>query len=817
MQNKKILSTLIIALLAFSMIFAFIPMASAAITATLDPPSGPVGTSVKVSGENASLGGLVEVYWETTAPENLLNTTYATGAGIYECNVTIPADVQGDHFVIVKDVSTGSTTAPTFTIASAITLTPTSGIPEDSVDVAGTGFAANSNITLMFMNATAIDITPTPQPKTDSLGSFSATFEVPTVVYATYNVNATDETPNTALANFTVGATITLTPDEGPTGKVVAISGRGFTETADLNVTITVAGITAPQVAPIKTKVDGTFTGQFIVPTVAVAPQDVNASDGTTWAITTFNVTKTTTITLNPTAGQPNWSVTIEGVYFTAIAGTEVKVKFQELTVKTLYTNATGGFKGTFIVPSFETGSYIVNATDENGLKDTAGFTIAITLIFLTPSEGPTGTNVTIAGYGFTKTTGITANVTIGTLLVKTGIPVNDTTGRFTATFIVPTLPAATYEVTAIDSGNLTAKTSFTVTKSTELIITPSSAYPEYTGVSIVGNYFSGNSTVDVVLYNATYSAVLGNYTTFANGTFTGTFNVPDIDLGNYFINATDTYLFPDNLELIHVLEIPFSIVKVVVQMETRASKYLQGDIVSFYIKSDLPYNITIEIKDPTNYPYGSISITTGEWVTLDDYSVVPYNKALVTLPSDAKTGTWNWTATIGAESETGTFTVETRPTLGTIVDLITGPDGVLARIDTAKGEILVELADIDARITSIEGSIATIETDVGTIKTDIATINLKVVAINGTVATIKTDLGTMQGTVTSIDGNVATIKTDVGTVKADVSDIVTDVSDIAETGVTIDLTPVWIAVAFSILAFLAAIVTVYMLRSKLA
>ncbi|MDH5460304.1 MAG: hypothetical protein OEW71_04635, partial [Candidatus Bathyarchaeota archaeon] len=191
--------------------------------------------------------------------------------------------------------------------------------------------------------------------------------------------------------------------------------------------------------------------------------------------------------------------------------------------------------------------------------------------------------------------------------------------------------------------------------------------------------------------------------------------------------------------------------------------------------------------------------------------------KALVTLPSDAKTGTWNWTATIGAESETGTFTVETRPTLGTIVDLITGPDGVLARIDTAKGEILVELADIDARIISIEGSIATIETNVGTIKTDIATINLKVVAINGTVATIKTDLGTIKGTVTSIDGNVATIKTDVGTVKADVSDIVTDVSDIAETGVTIDLTPVWIAVAFSILAFLAAIVTVYMLRSKLA
>ena len=879
MQNKKILSTLIIALLTFSMIFAFIPMGSAIAVTSVTPNTGPVGTAANVTGTEATPFALVEIYWENLAGAKLGNVS-ADEAGDYgPIEIVIPEDFAGAHWVVAKDVATGSAAGETFTITPEITLTPTSGLPGDSVDVSGTGFNSTQNITLTFektisgeviddtpngsklefsgtleyypikngtleVNATLvttgdiqisddgigglsgtnvtgtiaydtggwylnfteapqdatnitanykveIDITPSPPPKTSALGSFDTSFTVPTVPYGSYLVNATDETGNFDTATFTVTATITLTPDEGPTGTVVATTGKGFTKTADLPVTITVDGVTAPQVAPIKTKADGTFTGQFIMPTVTVAVHNVSASDGTISGKTSFNVTETTTITLDPVAGQPGWSITIEGVYFTAIAGTEVTVKFEELTVKTLSTNATGGFKDTFDVPSFESGPYIVNATDENDLKDTADFNIAITLIFLTPTEGPTGTSVAIAGYGFTKDTGITANVTIGTMLVQTGISVNVTYGRFTSTFIVPTLPAATYTVTAEDSKGLTAKTSFEVTKATELIITPSSASVGYE-VSLVGNYFSGNSAIDVFLYNSTDSWLLtnktGSFTTFKNGTFVATFIVPDYDLGDYFINATDPYLFPDNLKLIYVLDVPFSIVTITVEMNTRSLEYLQGDTISFYIKSTFNYNVTIAIEDPTEYP-ATVSIPAGDWLPMGDSQVVPYGKATFTLPSDAKTGTWNWTATIGTETKTGTFSVVVRPTLTTILD---------------------KLDALDATLVSLDGTVATIDSNVGEIKVSVDDINLKVVAINGTVATIETDLGTIQGTVTSIDDNVATIQTDVGTVKADVSDIV-------EAGVTVDLTVVWIAAVFSILAFLAAIAAAYMLRSKLA
>lgn len=100
-----------------------------------------------------------------------------------------------------------------------------------------------------------------------------------------------------------------------------------------------------------------------------------------------------------------------------------------------------------------------------------------------------------------------------------------------------------------------------------------------------------------------------------------------------------------------------------------------------------------------------------------------------------------------------------------------------------------------------------------GLIQTDVNAIRLKVVDIDWEtkIATIQTTLGTIKGYVENVDdGGLATIYTDLGTVK-------TNVSDILQKGVTADLTPIWIAVIFSILAFIASIATAYMFRSKVA
>ena len=888
MQKLKTKAITLMLLMAMVLaIFAAIPMASAAVAVTLSPISGTVGTKVTVSGTGASIGGLVEVYWENLGGPKL-NSAYALGDGTYSCVVTIPDAVAGNHFIIVRDVSTGSTVGAAFTIGPKITLSSISGIPGDSVTVTGSGFAATKNMTITFRNDTTIiggtyvkDVTPALMNST-ATGNFSTTITVPAVDYGPYVINATDASANTAGTTFKVGAAITLTPTSGVTGTVVTIAGRGFTKTAGINVTITVGGITAKQVAAINTLADGTFTGQFIVPTLAIGTytNGVVATDGTYTATATFKVTGTTGIVLTPTSGQPGWEVTIEGTNFTAIANIAVTVKFAALTVATLYTNATGGFKGTFNVPSLPTGPYTVNATDANGLTATASYTVAITLLTISPVKGPTGTVVSVTGYGFT--TGGTANVTLDTKLVLMNIAV--ATLQASTTFIVPTLPVGTYTVAAKDSAGLTASTSFEVTKTTELILTPSSAPTGYT-VAIAANYFTATdgTAITFILKNSTWStsptvtptspwtAVQTN----ATGSFKGTFTVPTIALGIYTLNATDA----NGL----TVEVPFSSVPITVQVSTRASGYLQGDIVSFDIRCTFAFNMIIYIADPTGYP-AILYISTFDWVPMGNLQVVPYNygfaglpsSASLTLPSDAALGTWTWNTTAGGVTKTGVFTVAVKPTLAMIQTTlaainatIISINGTVATILTNTGIITTSLSSINATVISISGTVATIKTDVGIIKANVTTIMPIITSINSGFATIQTSVGTIQtslssigATLTSISGGVATISTTVGTIQTSVSAInpvvtsiqsgvatvQTDVGTIKGTVVSTDgkvatiqtdigtlqadvsgvktdvgnvpgqiLTPIWIAVVLTLIAAIASIVCLIQMRRKIA
>jgi hypothetical protein len=109
----------------------------------------------------------------------------------------------------------------------------------------------------------------------------------------------------------------------------------------------------------------------------------------------------------------------------------------------------------------------------------------------------------------------------------------------------------------------------------------------------------------------------------------------------------------------------------------------------------------------------------------------------------------------------------------------------------------------------NMSGSVATIQTTTGTIKTSLDAIGLQVTAINGTVATIKTDLGTLTGTITAMNGDIATIKTQVGTINANVASV--------KSFLPVDMMPVWIAVIFAIIAAIAAIYGVLVIRSKIA
>jgi hypothetical protein len=673
-SKKKLFATITITLLIASALLAVAPLANAAITdgtVSVTPAEGPVGTKVTVAGTGASAGGLVEVYWENLA-SSPLNSTYALGSGAFELKVNIPEAVGGTHYLIVKDGAT--TVAKTFNITAEITLSALSGIPGDSVTVNGTGFSGTAparNVTVTFSNGTYTSTVAA--INASSTGAFSVNFVVPAVDYGDYTVTATDQN-TTAITDdeaFTVGAAISRSPTSGPTGEVVTITGRGFAHAVN-DVAITVGGVTAKQVAPIKTLADGTFTGQIIIPSFATAgSKAISATDGTYTAASTFTVSpgQVTKITISPTSGQTGYTVQINGTRFTKIAGTAVTVKFGGVSgVATTTTAADGSFSTSFTVPSLPDASYTVNATDANDLFAEATFIKATTLLALSPTSGPTGTIVTVTGYGFTSGT---INVTIGSKQVLTDVDYTALTG---STFVVPTMAVGTYTVTAVSSAGFSASTTFEVTKTTEVILTPVSASRNAV-VGVQANNFkaTAGTALTFTLKNSTWAtttafvvpmAPWADLVTNASGSFKGNFTVSATwALGDYTFNVTDAV---NGL----TVEVPFTISALAVTVNTRATQYGQGQTGSFVLQSTQNPAGAIVIKDPSGYTFKTIAIAGGDWQFSQGSYVIPY-LASFTLPADAPVGNWTWTAVLGEFLGTGGFSVITVNATGAV-----GPAG---------------------------------------------------------------------------------------------------------------------------------------------
>jgi hypothetical protein len=926
--SKKLLTATITALLLVSAIATIIPVFAFPVgaTAALSASTGPVGTTITVAGVDTDAPGApLNVYWENTGGV-LLATGFADGAGNYNISLTIPDAAAGTHFIIVQDIIP-STVSVAFVVTSKITLSPASGIPGDLVNVTGTGFSGNSsssqrNVTINFSNATgtvfsqnvaAVNATGT--------GNFTVLFTVPAVDYGAYTVTATDQATggaHSATAAFTVSAAITISPTSGPSGTVVTITGRGFSHIAGLAISITVGVVTAPKVAPIVTAADGTISGQFIVPTLAVLPGQgrytVSAADpnftATTSGTGSFRVTATTTVTVTPTSGQPGSAVALTGTGFAQIAGTSVAIRFGQtapgaLQLATFTTNSTGGFSGPITIPNLPTGSgYFINGTDSYNLTAVTTFSIAITALYLSPTSAPTGTVVTMTAFGLGLTGGTTFNLTINGALITPSTTTVIPTPATVATFTVPTLPVGTYNVAATDNLGIQASTTFVVTATSTLTVNPSTAPVGVTGVSLTLTNFGAGVTVDYWISNATNTYALTvapaspfvTLVTNASGTALATFTVPPLALGSYFIKANETSGQWNATTA-------FNIGAATLNVNTRATTYVQGDTVSWNIQSTFMTGFDIFIYDPANTP-SRLSILDGAtyWMPVGALWVYPIaagngvswsQGSTFALPNDAIVGTWTWNASITLGTtltiKSGTFNVTaptavtlnttsvntalaqintTVNTVNTKLDLINATliaiNGNVATLSTNVGYVLTNVTAIGANVTSIKGTVATIQTNLGTLTTTVNNINGNITAVTtvgstlttmngkldsisaavsgiatisttvgtiqtslsdigakvssiqtavGGIATIQTDLGTLTGTVTSIQGNVATIQTAIGTLQVDVTKTDTDVNNVPG---QVNI-PIWIAVVLALIAALAAIASLLLVRRKIA
>jgi hypothetical protein len=148
------------------------------------------------------------------------------------------------------------------------------------------------------------------------------------------------------------------------------------------------------------------------------------------------------------------------------------------------------------------------------------------------PNSGPVGSSVTVSG---TATANNTFYVRFGTYLVATGTT-NATTGAFTASFSVPTLPRFSYYVNV--STTTDAEISFGLFQITPQVGLSSGSGYVGDQITVSGNGFNSSSSISIYFDND----VIGTTTSNSDGTFASTsFTVPASARGSHTVKGRDS------------------------------------------------------------------------------------------------------------------------------------------------------------------------------------------------------------------------------------------------------------------------------------
>ena len=618
------------------------------------------GDTLTVTGSGVTAGSEVKIFWDYASGTyaHLLNTTEGNPDGTFDLEVDVPSDTGGAHYLWATDVSTGETisSAP-LTMVPRVKLSPSSGLVGDEVTIKGYGFTAEANFTSLTFGA--VEITETPEDvETDEDGYFTYTFDVPDNPYKTYAIRAEDFYGFSASKNFVLGASITLDPEEGPTGIRVEVEGRGFTDDETISFTMDSTTVHVVDDDVVTVKSDGTFSAEIIIPDMDSADEyEITATESGNVkgpGYEDFEVDGVPKLVVDPTYGTPGATITVTGSNFTQIAGTEVTVKIGTEILVTAEIESDGTFEDTFISPAILFTTYDVVATDEYGIDADDSFKVGLIALIINPEYGEAGTRVSITGIGFAPGD---YNVTFGTKLYEE-FGIVSTAEAISDLFYVPNVEPGFYYMTIIDTDDNELTRSFMVTDISTVVLDPAVAPNEY-NVSVKGYNFADvkYGDVDFVLYNYTEDGDLLEWPmevwqngagteeaeTGVDGNFTGWWLVDpkdDISLGDYTVNVTG----PEGL----LVQVPFSVVEARVSVAPRKAEFDRGDMIQFDIENDFnPGDSYIEIYDPYDTLYWSTDkFVDAWWLQVGGLYTVPYYRQTAAenpmeLQSDAPMGAW--------------------------------------------------------------------------------------------------------------------------------------------------------------------------------
>jgi large repetitive protein len=426
----------------------------------LDPSTGPVGTTVTITGTN-----FVDVSSVTFNGASAAWAVFSTT----EVDAQVPAGATTGKIRVTTAAgfgdSSGNFTVEVVGPPTITSFTPTSGVVGTSVTITGTNLLATNAVRFNGVSST-------------DFYAASSTSVVATVpggaTTGLISLTTPTGTGTSAAAFSLLAPTVSFSPSSGVVGDTVTITGNGFNGTTS----VTFGGVSASYIVNSNTQITATVPAG--APTGAVA---VTASGMTGTSPTSF-VVKPSITSFNPAIGPTGTVVTITG---TSLGGATA-VTFGGASATTFTPSAS---QITATVPAGAVTGFIVVTTPGGTATSSSEFVVgsvpAATVTGFSPTFGPAGTSVTISGTNFIGVTAVTFGGVAATIYNVPG-----------ATSIVATVPngAVTGKIAVTTPGGTAqSATNFTVSAPTISSFNPT-AGAVGTEVNIFGANFTGATAV---------------------------------------------------------------------------------------------------------------------------------------------------------------------------------------------------------------------------------------------------------------------------------------------------------------------------------
>jgi hypothetical protein len=394
---------------------------------TLNDSDGYVGDPITMTGTVFTPSTTATIYFGTTT----WGTVTVPASGNFTKYLNIPATANGDHTIKVTDYSGYDSNSATYTVYEKITISSATGAVGSTTSVTGTGFAASTTVSFYF-DEVATGGTAT----TDANGGFTFSLTIPSVSSGSHIIRAQDSAGNSDMKTYTISQKITVSPTNGNVGAAVTVSGSGYTPGSVVTFFFDDVNFGAPTTVTSA----GSFSASLAIPAAYGGIHHILAQDsGGGSSAATFSVISK--VVMTPTSGITGTTVTVTGTGLEANAPVTIKYNGNIVTTTpaSVTTNATGGFGGTFLVPSGLAGTFPVEVSDgfttaTNNFTSTTDATISQTTSETSP--GRVGMSLIITGQGFKPNASV--SVTYASAPVTLATVSTDASGNFTANITIP-------------------------------------------------------------------------------------------------------------------------------------------------------------------------------------------------------------------------------------------------------------------------------------------------------------------------------------------------------------------------------------------